>query len=121
MKQKIIVVDDEKDLAELVCLEIQINNPDKEVFFFDKPKEALDYINENLVQLVVSDVRMPIMDGVSLMTEVHNTLGKEVDFILMSGFSEYTEEEIFSLGAKKYFTKPKELELIADYIKENYS
>ncbi|MBF0209510.1 MAG: response regulator [Desulfamplus sp.] len=58
------------------------------------------------IDLVISDISMPVMDGIELMQKVKKQF-PEIDFIIMTGFSgEYSYVDIIDAGASDYMTKP---------------
>ncbi|WP_077617564.1 response regulator transcription factor [Bacillus sinesaloumensis] len=72
--------------------------------------EAYDWLAQHQVDLVLTDVRMPAMDGISLMKEVRRR-EMETDIIIISGHDDfaYTQQAI-RLGAFDYLLKPVEQE-----------
>jgi DNA-binding NtrC family response regulator len=70
---------------------------------------ALERLNDQAYDLAVFDIRMPGMDGVQLMTEIHKD-HPELDFILMTGHAaDYSYSEIIETGAADFLTKPFEI------------
>lgn len=68
--------------------------------------EALTMINTGSVDLLLSDIRMPIMDGLQLLTEIHN---KQLDIpsVLLTGYSDFEyAQRALRLGALDYILKP---------------
>lgn len=69
-------------------------------------KEALDMIIENIPDIVLTDIRMPIMDGLELIQKVKD-LGINTEFIILSGHDDFCyAQKAIKLGAKNYFLKP---------------
>jgi len=69
-------------------------------------KDALSIALEEDVDLVISDLVMPNLNGLELMEELHNA-GKEIPTILMTFHgSEETAVNAFRLGARDYIIKP---------------
>ncbi len=68
--------------------------------------EALEYLKKNPVDLIVSDIRMPEMDGFELLQVVKKTF-PTVGVIMMTGYGDAgSVREALSLGADEYITKP---------------
>ena len=61
MQTKILVLDDEKEIADLVAL--YLNNEGYEVHKFYDSKDALEYMKNNRVDLALLDVMMPEISG----------------------------------------------------------
>ncbi len=58
---KVLILDDETSI--LKALKRVIRLPSVEVVSFDNPFEALEYIDTHPVQVIISDFRMPLMNG----------------------------------------------------------
>jgi two-component SAPR family response regulator len=80
-----LIVDDEFDIVESIKLWLQKRG--LEVQGFTNPLLALEYFKNNCnnIRLVLSDIRMPQMNGYELVKRIRN-LGTEVKIILMSAF-----------------------------------
>ena len=102
----IVIVDDEEmvltSLSSFLKLETEYV-----VKSFTSPKEALKYIQQNDVELVVSDYLMPEMDGISFLTEVRK-LRPEVPRIILTGYAdkENAIKAINDVGLFQYIEKP---------------
>lgn len=69
-------------------------------------KMALDFIRSNAVDLMLTDVRMPIMDGLQLAEAALNEKAN-LQIVLISGFSEFEyAKTAMKLGVKDYLLKP---------------
>jgi len=72
--------------------------------------EALSALPENPITLVISDIKMPGMDGIEFMKEAKQSFSNP-DFIIITGYaSEYSYTNIINAGATDYLTKPFKLE-----------
>ena len=69
--------------------------------------EALNYVRNNpKVDLIITDIRMPLMDGFQLIEEV-TKVEKHIKFIVLSGFDEFNYvRKAFREGVVDYFLKP---------------
>lgn len=106
MSKKIIVfVDDEKPI--LRALKRLLYPTEFKGFYFDNSEEALDFIQNNAVDMVVSDIKMPEMDGITLLEKIRST-DASIIRILLSGYSENERilESVNSNIAKLYLHKP---------------
>ncbi|MBN1847633.1 MAG: response regulator [Deltaproteobacteria bacterium] len=73
------------------------------------PSEAISLIYEKPIELVLSDIMMPNMDGVQFMKEV-KTHFPHLEFIMMTGFdNQYSYMDIIESGAADYMSKPFEM------------
>lgn len=78
-------------------------------------KEALKYLKENHVDLIISDIRMPEMTGLELLETVKKEKISDAEFVLLTGYDDfaYTQRAIRN-GCLDYILKPvEEEELIA--------
>jgi len=72
-------------------------------------REAFNILDGNEIDLVIADIVMPVMDGLTFMQEVKET-SSSPDFIIMTGYSsEYAYVDIINAGAADYITKPFEV------------
>ena len=103
---KVIIVDDEnlaiEDLTDLLdwnSLGFSI------VATATNGKRALAKFKQHRPQLVITDIRMPVMDGIELIREIQK-LDKNVKFLLLSAYSEFEyAKEAMRMGVKEYIIK----------------
>ena len=110
---KIICVDDENLVLELVvrlCEELpQIN----EVVSFSSSPEALEYMKNNSADLALLDIEMPKMNGITLAVKIKE-LHPDISIVFLTGYSNYALEA-FKIHANGYIMKPIEKEkLVAE-------
>ncbi len=99
----ILICDDEKDIVN--ALEIYLSNEEYIVFVAYNGRQALDIIRENDIHLVVMDIMMPQMDGISVLTKIREDYN--IPVILLSAKSEDTDKILgLNMGADDYITKP---------------
>ena len=116
--KKILVVDDEPELREILSEEFRYLG--YEVHECSNGIEAWDYLQKNSVDIVVSDVRMPKGDGMTLLKNICSGTLKHPPLVyLLSGFSDVDEHEAQKLGAHRVFPKPFELRALTQAIKED--
>ena len=105
-KETVVIVDDEEmvlsSISTFLGLETQYN-----VKTFTSPAEALDFIEQNPIHLVVSDYLMPQMDGVTFLAKVRE-LRPEVPRIILTGYAdkENAIKAINDVGLFQYIEKP---------------
>ena len=110
-KKKILVVDDEKEIAELI--EIHLMSQDYDVQKAKNGVDALKLLDESHYDLVLLDVMMPKMDGKETLKKIREKYNIPV-IMVTAKTSEKDKVEGLTLGADDYVTKPiKPLELIA--------
>ena len=81
--------------------------------------EALEVLAENPVELVVSDIRMPLMDGIALLKKVKASGKTLPKIVLISGFSDIEPREAYDLGAEAILQKPMERQELLDAMKRS--
>jgi DNA-binding NtrC family response regulator len=102
----IVIVDDEEmvltSLSSFLRLETNYT-----VKIFTSAKEALNFIEKESIDLVVSDYLMPEMDGISFLAEVKK-LRPEVPRIILTGYAdkENAIKAINNVGLFQYIEKP---------------
>ena len=101
---KIYVVDDERIIR--VSLADELRDASFEVFEFANANSALMQMNNNLPDLVITDLKMPDVDGIEFLGKIKN-LNKNIYVILMTAYSNVsTAVEAMKLGAYDYIEKP---------------
>jgi two-component system, cell cycle response regulator len=101
---RILIVDDEEIVREfLAALLSQHGHHAEEA---QHGMEALDIINKNAMDAVVSDIVMPEMDGIALTRELRN-LYPDLPVMVMTGYNEeYSAESAIAAGAREFIKKP---------------
>ncbi|WP_209123665.1 response regulator transcription factor [Alkalihalobacillus sp. BA299] len=106
MKKKIIlIVDDEKDMRELISICLQ---GEYETVEAEDGESALELLDAQVIDLVLLDVMMPIMDGFSVLKEMKQIEKvKDIPVILLTALGD-TEDIVKGLnrGADDYIIKP---------------
>ena len=78
--------------------------------------EALDLIKRLRPDIVITDIRMPRLDGLELIKQVHDKL-KDTEFIILSGFSEFEyAQKAMGYGVKHYLLKPARKEDLKEHL-----
>lgn len=110
-KEKILIVDDEKEIAELI--EIHLLNEGYLVTKAGTGEEALKYLSEEDIQLVILDIMMPGIDGLEVCRRIRRE--KNIPILMLSAKSQDMDKILgLSTGADDYLTKPfNVLELLA--------
>ncbi|MEO0814593.1 MAG: sigma-54 dependent transcriptional regulator, partial [Myxococcota bacterium] len=102
--RRILVVDDEEGMREMLTLTLKRKG--YEVVTAADGREALSILGERSVDIVLSDVRMPELDGLGLLAEIQASKIPVV-VLMMTAFAELeTAIEALKLGASDYVSKP---------------
>lgn len=100
---RILVVDDDKEIA--AAIEKLLLKEGYSAIKAYNGQEALDYLIANNVQLILLDIMMPKIDGLSAMLKIRET--KNIPIIILSAKSEDSDKILgLSMGADDYVTKP---------------
>ena len=115
-KGRVLLVDDEEELLDVLGRGLRSRGHDVETC--DEPKVALTLIEKKSFDVVVSDISMPGMDGISLLRHVREK-NLDLPVVLMTGSpSIETAVRAVELGALRYLQKPfraEELEGVVEY------
>lgn len=99
----ILVCDDEKDIVS--ALKIYLTADGYRVFEAYNGREALEVLKSQEIHLVLMDIMMPVMDGISAMVKIREV--SNVPVILLTAKSEDTDKVLgLTVGADDYVTKP---------------
>jgi len=111
---KIIVVEDEEEIRNLLVdiFEMFIN---RKVRSFDNAVQALEYITKAKVDIIISDVNMPGMNGFDFLKEVRKR-NLDIIFIIMSAYPNC--EQAIQFGADCYLGKPFRLQDVVKIVKK---
>jgi len=108
--KSVLVVDDSSTFRQLLCMSLSrvegISASD--ITEASDGQEALEKIKEKKFDLVLTDIRMPRMDGLELVRQVRGDIGKdELPIVIISTKGSEDEVEIgLSVGANGYLSKP---------------
>jgi DNA-binding NtrC family response regulator len=101
----ILIVDDEVDMLTLLA-KIIPEKTNHNVTTTNNPLEVPNLIKEGAFDLLITDLKMPGMDGIQLIFEVKN-IDKTIPIIVITAYgSEESAEEAIRRGAYDYITKP---------------
>jgi two-component system response regulator PilR (NtrC family) len=114
-KSKILIVDDEVSMREF--LEIMLSKEGYKVSSAGSGKEALNMLNEDIYDLVVSDVQMPGMNGIELLRNVKEVCPDTTVIMITAYASTESGVEAMKAGAYDYITKPFKVDEIKLIIK----
>lgn len=104
----ILIVDDEQSYRQLLTLVFQEEGHELRTAM--NGRQALEEVQREPVDVIVSDVKMPDMDGIELLRAVRETL-PDIGVILMTAFASVdTAREAFKLGADDFIQKPFDVE-----------
>ena len=99
----ILVCDDEKDIVS--ALKIYLTADGYQIYEAYNGKQAIEVLREQQIHLVLMDIMMPEMDGITAMVKIRET--SNVPVILLTAKSEDMDKVLgLTVGADDYITKP---------------
>ncbi|GAA0706319.1 response regulator [Paraclostridium ghonii] len=104
---KLMVVEDEKIIRRGIIQGVRWSELGFEVISEAKNGvEALEKLKEENVDVVITDIKMPIMDGIELSKRIREEY-KDIEIVILSGFSEFDyAREAIRFNAYEYLLKP---------------
>jgi len=113
---RIIVVDDEPGMREF--LEIMLQKDGYAIDTAADGSEAIDKIEENLFDLAIVDIQMPVLNGIEVLKKI-NEKSPDTTVIMITAYASHeTAIEAMKLGAYDYITKPFKIDEIKLVIKK---
>ncbi len=99
----ILICDDDRDI--LNALKIYLQNPDYRLLEAHNGAEAVDIVKKEDIHLVLLDIMMPQMDGITAMAKIRESFNMPI--ILLTAKSEDQDKILgLNIGADDYITKP---------------
>jgi two-component system, NtrC family, response regulator PilR len=112
----ILIVDDEQSYRQLLTLVFESDG--HTVRTATNGREALDVIQSEPADVIISDVKMPDMDGIEMLRAVRETQ-PDLGVVLMTAFASVeTAREAFKLGADDFIQKPFDVEELKLIVKK---
>ncbi|WP_445486767.1 response regulator transcription factor [Niallia sp. 03133] len=105
--KKVIIIDDEVQIRKGLRMKVNWENLGLEIVGeASNGLEAFSFLKENKVDIAITDVRMPIMDGIEFVKNCHYTYPL-VKVIVLSGFNDFEyARSTMREGVKHYLLKP---------------
>lgn len=117
MKTRLLFVDDEPNIIQGLKRSLFNMRSEWDMFFALSGEEALDIMSRNTIDVIITDMRMPEMDGAELLNRVRN-LYPQVVRIILSGYSEQ-EMILRSVNvAHQFLNKPCDIEILKNTINQ---
>ena len=103
-KLKILLADDEKELSRATGAILKYSNYEVDIVY--NGKEAVDKVQDNIYDLIILDVMMPVMDGIQALKEMRKNNIKTPIMLLTAKAQIDDKVEGLDSGANDYLTKP---------------
>ena len=114
---KILIVEDEAAIRRVLSKILKEENKTYEVFEAEDGRQGLEMIQSQVFDLVFCDIKMPVMDGMDLLTAMqqHDT---EIPVVMISGHGDLeVAVEAMRLGAFDYISKPPDLNRLLNTVR----
>lgn len=122
LRGPIVVIEDDVNDADVIITAIREIGVKNEVKQFSNAQEGYDYLSATTEQplIILSDIRMPGIDGLSLLKKIRANDGlrkKAIPFVLFSGIaSREIVNEAFAHGVQGYYKKADDYVALRDQI-----
>jgi len=115
--KKILIVDDSKVTRSMAMYALRIDG--FELFEAESSREALELMNRYPFDMIITDLRMPEVDGVELVRQLRRMPPyREVPVIMVSGFSgSDTRQLAFDAGVSSFLNKPFKPQQLQDLVR----
>ena len=114
ISKKILVVDDEPLLCE-IWLDL-FTASGAEVTLADGGHKAQELLKNEKYDILFSDVRMPLGDGIQLVKSLTPEQKNNMLIYFCSGFNDLSDNDLVQLGVRKQFQKPFDFNKVLEYI-----
>jgi DNA-binding NtrC family response regulator len=114
--KRILVVDDEENAR--ICLARLLSNEGFLIDCVSNGFEALNYLRQQEVDLIISDINMPEMNGITFLKELNKSFPKSNVIIITAYGGVESYIEAMNLGAFEYINKPVKIEELKSILKK---
>ena len=116
---RVLLVDDEENVLEILKSTIQWQELGVELLLTAQDgQHALEIMEQQRIDLLITDIEMPCLDGISLIRQVR-TLYPDTRCILLTAYGEFEyAREAISMGVENYLLKPVAKEEVEKTIKK---
>ena len=113
--KKVWIVDDDKSIRWV--LEKALKSADVDITSFSHPDDVLERINKEEPDVIITDIRMPGMDGISLLDRIKQH-SPNIPVIIMTAYSDLDRAvSAFQGGAYEYLSKPFDVDEVISLVR----
>lgn len=117
--KKVLIVDDEPALLKIFQMEFG-DQGELDVKTVTSGSDALDFLSGTTVDIIITDLTMPQMSGVELLSAIRKMAINIPCKIVISGLPiDIHIEELKMLGIQKYFEKPYRISEVVKFVRSN--
>ncbi len=116
---KVLLVDDEPHIVQGLKAIIDWEQEGLEVIkSCSNGKEALDYLKDNKVDLIVADIKMPVMNGIELLENIRKENVSDAYFVIVSGYADFKyAQQAIKYKCTNYLLKPVDRESLLEVVR----
>lgn len=119
--KRVLVVDDEADMLWMLQRNLNKGMKDVEILAAESGEEALSILSDKPVNLVISDINMPGMNGLDLLVEINNRY-PQTGVIIMTAYPSNTyENQAMLSGSLRFIEKPFDIKDMRQIVQETLS
>jgi DNA-binding response OmpR family regulator len=107
--KKVLIVDDEETLTWSMARSLSKDKDNYEVLIANNGREALNFLEKNKIDLVISDIRMPDINGLDLLVRIKKEYPQTKVIIMTAYGSADVQKEANQRGSLYYVEKPFEI------------
>ena len=117
--QRILLVDDDVSIRKILAMGFQLEG--FETVEAPDGQAALDLLDETPVDIILVDLMMPVMNGVTFIETVRGTLGLATPVFMLTSFDrEGSEDDAMNAGATGLIRKPANVREILDVFRAHH-
>jgi DNA-binding response OmpR family regulator len=115
---KVLLVDDEKEFVQTLSERLQTRQLPASIVY--DGQQALDYVEKDAPDVIVLDLMMPGIGGIEVLTRLKQS-NPQIEVVVLTGHGSEREEQLAAdLGAFAYLTKPVNIEVLAEVMRDAY-
>jgi DNA-binding response OmpR family regulator len=115
MQLKILIVEDDFELRDVIADLFKVHN--FIVFQAENGKQGMGILEKEHVDYVLTDVQMPVMNGMEFLKASRAKFGAKLPIFIMTAASIYPEPQFFSEGANGFYEKPIDIDEFVNHLK----
>ncbi|BCS80095.1 response regulator [Anaerocellum diazotrophicum] len=116
--RRVLIVDDEKLIRKGIRTILERNLGNLEITEAMNGKEALDLLLKDKYDILFIDIRLPVMDGITVLKKIQN-IKQKPKIIIISGYDEFSyAKECMQLGARGYLLKPIDKKELLEFVQK---
>ncbi|MEJ7653333.1 MAG: response regulator [Chloroflexia bacterium] len=110
----VLVVDDDLDISTIVAEVLELEG--YEVRTASNGLEAMEAIHAEQTQLILLDIRMPIMDGWQFASNLRDKYNRRIPVVVMTAAPD-AKQRAFEVGAEGYIAKPFDIDQLIELVR----